>query len=311
MSMSCPAAPATVLPAHFFDVNMDGEAREEGDLYAVAMGNKFGLFESADNWGASKPDVRFKLIKYGKVYGLSLAEARATALEWLMAQDLPARKRAAVEAIVTREAEAAARAARAEAARLEATMREEARREAALLAECRAVLEMVINRVEWRLRPPHQRSAAKKKERAQKRVAVRRWRAAASTASTASTATTIEAGATAPADDQVRLRERDLERQLKTQRQLVKSERKRRCRDFRVLLARAKQAERRAGKAIARKRSVKQVRGETGAARRDRARKRKGRAPDKDELHAGERKHRRLLAAHSSRITGQLLGRHG
>ena len=117
--MSCPAAPAAVLPAHFFDVNMDGEAREEGDLYAVAMGNKFGLFESADNWGASKPDARFKLIKYGKVYGLSLAEARATALEWLMAQDLPARKRAAVEAIVTREAEAAARAARAEAARLD------------------------------------------------------------------------------------------------------------------------------------------------------------------------------------------------
>ena len=308
MSMSCPAAAAAVLPAHFFDVNMDGEAREEGDIYAVAMGNKFGLFESADNWGASKPDVRFKLIKYGKVYGLSLAEARATALEWLVAQDLPARKRAAVEAIVTREAEAAARAARAEAARLEATMREEARREAALLAECRAVLEMVINRVEWRLRPPHQRSAAKKKERAQKRVAVRRWRAASSTASTA---TTIEAGATAPADDQVRLRERDLERQLKTQRQLVKSERKRRCRDSRVLLARAKQAERRAGKAIARKRSVKQTRGETGAARRDRARKRKGRAPDKDELHAGERKHRRLLAAHSSRRTGQLLGRHG
>ena len=123
MSLSCPAAAAAVLPAHFFDVNMDGEAREEGDLYAVAMGNKFGLFESADNWGASKPDVRalhsFKLIKYGKVYGLSLAEARATALEWLMAQDLPARKRAAVEAIVTREAEAAARAARAEAARLD------------------------------------------------------------------------------------------------------------------------------------------------------------------------------------------------
>ena len=61
-----------------------------------------------------------------------------------MAQDLPARKRAAVEAIVTREAEAAARAARAEAARLEATMREEARREAALLAECRAVLKLSL-----------------------------------------------------------------------------------------------------------------------------------------------------------------------
>ena len=67
MSLSCPAAPAAVLPAHFFDVNMDGEAREEGDLYAVAMGNKSGLFESADNWGASKPDVRFILIQADQV----------------------------------------------------------------------------------------------------------------------------------------------------------------------------------------------------------------------------------------------------
>ena len=46
--LSCPAAAAAVLPAHFFDVNMDGEAREEGHIYAVAMGNKFGLFESAE-----------------------------------------------------------------------------------------------------------------------------------------------------------------------------------------------------------------------------------------------------------------------
>ena len=42
MSMPCPAAAAAVRPAHFFDVNLDGEAREEGDIYAVAMGNKFG-----------------------------------------------------------------------------------------------------------------------------------------------------------------------------------------------------------------------------------------------------------------------------
>ena len=96
------------------------------------------------------------------------------------------------------------------------------------------MLEMVINRVEWRRRPPHQRSAAKKKQRAQKHVAVRRWRAAASAATTA---TATEAGAKAPAGDQVQLRERDLERQLKIQRQLLKSERKRRCRDVRVLLA--------------------------------------------------------------------------
>jgi hypothetical protein len=73
-------------------------------------------------------------------------------------------------------------------------------------------------------------------------------------------------------------------------------ERRRLRRDVKTADQRARQDERRSGKAKARHRKVKAVRGVDGAARQDKERRRKRKAlPSSEPLHSSECKRRRLL----------------
>ena len=77
---------------------------------------------------------------------------------------------------------------------------------------------------------------------------------------------------------------------------LLLKERRRLRRDVKTADQRARQDERRSGKAKARHRKVKAVRGVDGAARQDKERRRKRKAlPSSEPLHSGECKRRRLL----------------
>ena len=241
--------------------------------------------------------------------------ARRQAAEKMVAEREVAKQAAAEQAAVERaaaEKAAAAKAAEAQAAAAEvaaaaqaaAAAAQAAAAEAAATAQTAAALDTLIDAcldsllhewapeamATWRNQPDGARSAAAKVRRRAKRKAQRSARTAAEAQPPAATAAPSDEALGAPT-----LHECELRRALARSEALVRLERKRTRREVRTALHRGKQAERRNGKAAARKKRAAHWRDVDRATLKDSERARRGKRPAGEPLHGGELKHRRLM----------------
>ena len=124
---------------------------------------------------------------------------------------------------------------------------------------------------------------------------------AAAVPAAAGPAAAVPAAAEVTAElDAALARERELRRELAAEKALAQHERERSRRTSKTAHERGKQAERRSGKAAARKRRAgrQQAAGRAELKESERVRKRK--QPVGEPLHTGERKHRRLIGGGGS-----------